>query len=219
MPLGNQGLLFAAVEGDVDEAVLRRLIGEVGGTVRAVYGKRGKDHLRRKIQGFNQAARYSRWAILVDLNREAECAPELRRAWLPDPAPQMCFRIAVRAIEAWLLADGGRIARFLRIPMAQVPRNPEAVEDPKRTLVDLARHSTSRAIREDIVPRPGSGRAVGSRYSARLIQFVDGLWSPTLAERNCESLQRCRQRFSELVRLTGPFVPARESRLSRRPRR
>lgn len=204
MPLGYQGLVSAAVEGDVDEAVLRRLISEVGGAVHAVYGKRGKDHLRRKMQGFNQAARYIQWVVLVDLDRDAECAPELRRTWLPDPAPQMCLRVAVRAIEAWLLADAGRISRFLRIPKMRVPPEPEEAENPKRTLVDLARHSKSRAIREDIVPRPGSGRAVGPAYSSRLIQFVDSLWHPSTAERNCESLRRCRQRLSELVRSTEP---------------
>jgi len=140
-------VISGAVEGIVDEAVLRRLVQHVQGTVNAVYGKNGKTHLRQRLDGYNQAARFGSWIVLVDLDHEADCAPLFRTAWLPNPAPLMCFRIAVREIEAWLLADRERLSTFLSITASRMPREPEAEPDPKRTVVDLARRARRREIR------------------------------------------------------------------------
>jgi hypothetical protein len=84
----------------------------------------------------------------------------------------MCFRVAVRETEAWLLADRERLARFLGISTSRIPLDPEAMDDPKSLMVDLARHSRRREIREDMIPRSGSGRNVGPAYVSRLIEFV-----------------------------------------------
>ncbi len=63
---------------------------------------------------------------------------------MPDPAPYMCFRVAVREVEAWLLADREQIARFLSIARSRVPQSPETLDNPKQRLVELARHSRRR---------------------------------------------------------------------------
>ena len=68
-------VISGAVEGDVDEAVVRRLILHVGAEPGPIHGKRGKGHLRRNLPGYNQAARYGPWVVLVDLDHDAECAP------------------------------------------------------------------------------------------------------------------------------------------------
>ncbi len=44
-------VIYAAVEGLVDEAVVRKLIREAGADAGEVYGKRGKGHLRQKMGG------------------------------------------------------------------------------------------------------------------------------------------------------------------------
>lgn len=199
MPTAIPVFFSIAVEGDVDEAVARRLVKEAGGNIHRIYGKRGKDHLRRSIDGYNRAARFVPWIFLVDLNHEEQCAPALRNSWLPVPEAKMCFRIAVREIETWLLADGEAFARFLRVARSRIPSNPEAVESPKRTVVELATHSRARVVREDLIPRPGSGRAIGPAYSTRLIQFAESAWRPNIAERNADSLLRCRKRLKEFV--------------------
>jgi hypothetical protein len=93
--------ISAAVEGDVDEAVVRKLVQLAGGQMGTVYGKTGESALRARIKGCNNAARHSPWLVLVDLDRDAECAPPLRQSWLPILAPRLCFRIAVRQVEAW----------------------------------------------------------------------------------------------------------------------
>ena len=155
-----------------------------------------------KISGYNQAAHYSPWVVIADLNHEAACAPLLKRAWLPSPAPRMCFRIAVREIESWLLADSERISSFLKVAKAEIPNDTEALGDPKQTMVQLAGRSRSRAIQEDMVPRPGGGRREGPAYSSRLVEFVmdqERGWRPVVAARRSDSLAGCLRSLKRLV--------------------
>lgn len=187
-------VITGAAEGLVDEAVLRRLLEHVGAATGPIYGKNGKAHLRRHLRGYNQAARYSPWLVLVDLDDDAHCAPPFLQEWLPDPAPNMCFRVAVREIEAWLLADRERMAAFLQVGAGRIPPEPEALNEPKRALVQLAGQSRRRDIREDMVPRPGTGREVGPAYTSRLIEFVwehRRGWRPEVAALASDSLRRC----------------------------
>jgi hypothetical protein len=186
----TEHIITAAVEGIVDEAVARKLVHHVGALSGDVYGKNGKRSLLQKIPGYNNAARHSPWIVVVDLDHDADCAPPFRANCLLDPAPFMCFRIAVREVEAWLLADRERIASFLQVPLKTVPVDPESLNNPKETVVNLARRSRSRNIREDLVPRLGSGRSIGPAYSSRLIEFAANQWRPNLAATQSSSLQR-----------------------------
>jgi hypothetical protein len=196
-------VIYGAVEGLVDEAVVRRLIRHVGAEPGPIYGKNGKVYLRKQVKGYNEAARWTPWIVLVDLNHDADCAPPFQAEWLPSPAPKMCFRVTVRQVEAWLLADRERMARFLRVPLPRIPYSLETVDDPKRLMVDLARRSRRRDIREDMVPRPDSGRKVGPAYASRLIEFVGDEreeWRPDVAARSSDSLNRCLRCLCRLVK-------------------
>ena len=197
-------VISSAVEGVVDEAVVKRLIIDAGGEIGPIYGKKGKSLLKQRINGYNNAARHRHnpWIVLVDLNREADCPPPLKAVWLPNPGPFMCFRIAVREIEAWLLADRERFASFFRVRLSDVPAEPELLDDPKEAVIELSRRSRSRDIRLDMAPRPGSGRKIGPAYVSRLIEFVSDPqkgWRPERAARSSDSLRRCLVRIRELV--------------------
>lgn len=189
----------AAVEGITDEAVVKRLAAHVGAHVGAVYGKHGKHALKQKMNGYNQAARHAPWIVVADLDRDHDCAPELVSEWVPLPSELMCFRVAVRAVEAWLLADVETMASFLGVAHTAIPASPDEHDDPKRTLVDLARQSRRREIREDMVPRPKSGRAVGPAYASRLIEFTTSAWRPAVAAERSESLRRAIASLKRLI--------------------
>lgn len=195
-------IISAAVEGITDEAVVRKLIMHVGAEPGAVYGKNGKPHLKERIAGYNNAAQHAPWIVLVDLDRTADCAPPLRTDWLPAPARLLCFRVAVRTVEAWLLADGEALADFLGVARKKIPNNPESLATPKETMVNLARTSRRKAIRDDMVPRQGSGRAVGPAYASRLIEFASSGWRPEQASHQSDSLRRAIACLQNLVHPT-----------------
>ncbi len=194
MDQDNNLIVYGAVEGDVDESALRVLLRSENIFIGGIFGKKGKDFLRNKVRNYNNAARFSNWVILVDLDQEQQCAPELVVNWLPQQSPYMFLRVVVRSIESWLLADKERIARFLVVPVRDVPDNPENLDDSKLSMINLARKSKSRAVREDMIPREGSGRKVGPAYNSRLIEFIQDSrkgWRPDVAANNADSLQRC----------------------------
>lgn len=185
----------------MDEAVLRLLVEHAGGSTGTVYGRRGKAYLQQRIHGFNQAARHTRWVVLVDLDASADCPLELRKDWLPNPSPQLCFRVVVRAVEAWLMADAENLARYLGIARSRIARDPESVESPKQALVNLARRSPRRNIRQDMVPRPASGRLEGPAYSSRVTEFATLRWRPEVAAQHSNSLARAIRCIRQLVQL------------------
>lgn len=207
MPGAGEVVISGAVEGLVDEAVLRSLIRHVGAVPGPIYGKHGKEYLRKNLGGYNQAAQLAPWVVLVDLDQDTDCAPPFRAIWFPIPAPRMCFRVAVREIEAWLLADRYRLGMFLGIRVSAIPPDSESLPDPKQTMVDLARHSWRAEIRHEMVPHRGSGRETGPAYNARLIEFVENRkkgWRPEVAAQASESLRRCLLCLRRLVQ--GPEV-------------
>ncbi|MCK6628900.1 MAG: hypothetical protein L6R45_27440 [Anaerolineae bacterium] len=182
------------VEGDTDEVIIRRVLEYAGLECGTVYGKHGKSDLLKRLPNYNQAARFGAWLAVVDLDRDTLCASDFVRNTLPEPMSGMCFRVAVRAIESWLLADAEHLAAYLGISPTKIPPNPDLEIDPKTTLINLARLSHRKALRQEIVPRQGSGGRVGPGYTARLIEFVlssDYTWRPEVAIHHSESLKRC----------------------------
>jgi hypothetical protein len=192
-------VISAALEGPTDEAVARRLIEAAGAEMGAVYGLNGKAKLLQRLNGYNTAAHFAPWLVLMDLDEDANCVPPFRARHLPQPAEAMCFRVAVHEVEAWLLADREAMARFLSVSAARIPLHPDEVLDPKRIIVDVARQARRREFREGIVPRPSSGRSVGALYTSLMIQYVQTQWRPEVAEQQSDSLRRCRVRLQELV--------------------
>jgi hypothetical protein len=186
------------VEGLQEEAVAKKLLMHVGLEVGTVYGRSGKPHLLKRIGAYNKAAYHAAWFALVDLDMDAPCPSQALAQWLPDPADKMCFRIVVRSIEAWLLADRENIAKFLAVSLSKIPHRIEAEPDAKRTLINIARTSHNRSIREDIVPRQESGAKVGPLYVARLSEFTENHWQPGEAANHSESLRRCIKALSTL---------------------
>ena len=175
-----------AVEGPSDEAVVAAVLRANGHDVGVVHGKRGKHHLDGNIHGYARAAMHAPWLIVRDLDQDAACAAELLAAKQPGGHPG-CVRIAVRAIEAWLLADPAS-AQWLGVASSLLPRDVEGLEDPKEALVNLARRSRSATIRADIVPT--LSRSIGPGYVDQVRTFCALRWRPDVAARRSESLAR-----------------------------
>ncbi|XXY49790.1 hypothetical protein WME91_01375 [Sorangium sp. So ce269] len=180
-----------AAEGETDLTIARavlRLADLHPGTVIAC---RGKGNLDKGLIGYNAAAKGAPWFVLRDLDNDAPCPGTLVARLAPKKSSSLCFRIAVRASEAWLMSDRERMARFLRISEALVPDSPDSLDDPKLELVNLARRSTKKAIVAAMVPRAGMARRIGPEYEARLIEFALDHWRPEIGRTKSQSLDRC----------------------------
>lgn len=191
-----------AVEGASDEAVFSRVVRSRGADVHRVQVQQGKPGLRRALPGYNSAARHAPWLVLVDLDHDFECAAALASVWLPRPSRFMRLRVVVRAIESWLLADHERFSMFFSVPKSALPFGPDDLEDAKVSLLAAVARSRRRDIREDMLPRPGSGRRVGAAYTSRLIEFAGDTsrgWRPDAAAERSPSLAKCLTRLDELI--------------------
>ncbi len=181
-----------ASEGSLDEQVLRQLIAQSARRIipGVCYGKRGRDDLRENLPRFNQAAQHHPFIILADLENGA-CAPALLREWLPRGAnPKLAFRIAVRMVESWLLADCQAFAKFLGVSTALLPDAPDGESNPKARIIELARRSRLREIRQDLVPAPQSTSRVGKNYVGQLSRFALEHWQSKRAAKNSPSLAK-----------------------------
>ncbi len=181
-----------AVEDELSEAVLRKLLAQSqpGFAVGHAYRRGGFSYLRRTVAGFNQAARGVPFVLLTDLDR-CQCAPALIEEWLRQPRhANLIFRVAVRAVEAWLLGHRSAVAAFLGIAERLVPRDVDGLRDPKGALIRLATRSRYRHRREAIVPRRGSTARIGPDYNGCLSESVRQDWNAGEAARCSPSLER-----------------------------
>jgi hypothetical protein len=185
-------IINTLVEGDLDEAAAWKLVTASHHTPGVCYGKHGWGYIRNKIQGFNQAARALHCLALVDfMDTGLPCAPEVVNQWLPYREPRMLFRVVVRELESWLIADRVNLADFLRVNVSVIPPTPEQLVDPKRELINIARRSTYSRIRSALVPDPRSTAQVGKLYVSEMTQFIEERWDIATARSNAPSLDRC----------------------------
>ena len=179
-----------AVEDDLSEQLLRRLLRErpVPYAIGPVFKQGGFGYLKKQTPAFNNSAKACPILLLTDLDQRP-CAPELILDWLKQPKhPDFLLRVAVREVEAWLLASDASLRDYLGIRRSVAFPDPEALSDPKIELLKLAEESPRRDIREAIVRRDtGNNLRQGPAYNSTLSFFVDQTWSPELAASKCPS--------------------------------
>lgn len=187
MPFG-----VAVVEGAMEERIAERLAQHFGFSFRAISNKGGGGKFWKDVARFDQAARNTGPLLgLVDLET-AVCASGLIVGKLGRmPHPNFALRVAVRMAESWLLADRAGIAAFLGVKLKEVPAEPEKEADPKQRLVQLARGSKRREVRERIAPAPDQiGGKVGREYLPAMSEFVRNHWNIGAAAAAAPSLRR-----------------------------
>ena len=193
--------IYIATEDVLSEAVADRLVLEVhqGLRVAVRMGRKGNGFLKSKLFDLAKTAHAIPVLLLTDLDRTT-CPPTLIADWRGRRvfSDDMLFRVVVREIEAWLLADREGFSRFSGIPVDKVPHHPESLDDPKRTLLNLIRRHGNRNIKAEILPQRGSHAAVGFGYNQTLVQFVRESWSAARAAKNASSLDRACRRLREL---------------------
>jgi hypothetical protein len=194
-----------AVEDLLSETVARRLLADSGRdfAVGVVYNRGGNGYLRKTAKGWNSAAKSTPFFLLTDLD-SVPCPSLLRSTWLSASLhPNFIFRVAVREVESWLLADRHGLSSFLRVPKTSCPEQPDDLSDAKASLVALASRSPLNVIKTRIVPRAKSTAKQGRDYNGCLSDFVMTRWNPSEAALSSPSLDRCRRKLASFAPLWG----------------
>lgn len=181
-----------AVEDVLSEAVLREILKQSQRpfSVGTCLNRGGYGYLKKNLPGLNNAAQGMPYLVLTDLDN-AECPLAIISKWLSKPKhPNLIFRIAVKEVEAWLLAHREAFAKFLGISVNLIPDDVDAIPDPKQFLINLARKSNKTSLRDAIVPAANSTASIGKDYNGKLIKFVQEDWQMELAQANSRSLQK-----------------------------
>lgn len=194
------GWISLATEDQLSEAVGLRLLSETEPLLQPyqLLRRDGFGYLRSRMESWCQLSRVQPLFLLTDLDRQA-CPRELIEEWLGDRTcpPNFLFRVAVREVEAWLLADHQGMRNLIG-SKGKLPDMPDDIQDPKLALLSLARLA-SRNVREDLVRLDGGALRQGVGYNARLCEWVQNSWSPARAAQRSPSLDRARTRLSELA--------------------
>lgn len=183
---------IVVAEGLLEEPVALRLLRAAGDRSIGlnVIRKHGSGDFWSSVVRYDQAAPHVGPILaLADLDRAPCPSGLIQRFCRRPPHRDLVLRIAVRSLESWLLADEG-IATFLGVPATRLPRRPDMEDNPKRTLVNLARQSTRSRIKESIVPEPETCGLVARGYLACMTKFVKFDWNPLRARSRSSSLDR-----------------------------
>jgi hypothetical protein len=187
-----------AVEDALSEHVLRAVFSQTAPHLKIanVLHQGGYGYIKRIIKGLNHAARGMPYFVLTDLDKGA-CPASLITEWLGTQPVHvnLSFRIAVTEVDAWLFAHRGAFVSFLGIRhlAKKIPADSETIEDPKRLLINLCKHSKISRIRKAIVPE-GTAK-IGPGYNDEMAMFVERHWDARAAAGNSDSLDRAIKKF------------------------
>jgi len=180
-----------AVEDKLSETVIRKVLqtSKHSYIVGACFCRGASGYLKKNIKGFNNASKATTFLLLTDLDT-TECAPTLIRQWLTCPQnPNFLFRIAVKEIESWILADRISFANFLGIPVKRIPLITDEINDPKQFILNLADKSKKTSLRSGMIFRQKEVLRPGPDYNGCLISFIEKDWKISQAVLHSPSLK------------------------------
>jgi hypothetical protein len=196
--------IAVATEDELSEAIALRLISELKlpHDVTHALRRNGFGYLQSKMDSWCQMAEHQIMLVLTDLD-QANCLVEFRDQWLAArPLPtSLIFRIAVREVESWVLADH-QAMRELVGKKGVLPTQPDTLPDPKQALLGLGK-TAPKSVRDDLIRTIDGQLRQGVGYNARLTHWINTAWSPERAAERSPSLARARIRIQEAAEAFG----------------
>lgn len=188
---------YIATEDRLSEALAEHIVKAAGHIVAAKIPKDRRRHagfgyLKTRLPDFIKSCLGGlSFFLLTDLDTST-CPPNLLKNWLggTDKPENLLLRVAVREVEAWVLADRSRFADWLGVAETEIPVNPESCLDPKADLLSLVAKSKKRNLKEGLLPKKGAPTPVGLEYNDLLCDFVETKWRLDEALKIAPSLAR-----------------------------
>ena len=193
-------LLRIAFEDEPSKAIIQKIISSlrINCEIKFYHG-RGFGNLKKMAPSLNQAAEQAPCILITDLDT-SECPVSLRNSWINNRTQKeyFIFRIAVREIESWILADRINFSEYFGVNLRKIPYNTDIIPDPKKHLISIARKSKKGWVKRDIPPIAKSTASVNPNYNQRLVDFITEQWSPHDASTSSGSLKKA---LSDIERL------------------
>jgi len=202
------------VEDEPSAAVARKLVANRNAACRTTLRfrdgypsvKGGYGDIKRMAPAFLNMARAGQHTfILTDLDT-TDCPPTLIRDWFDIPQnqpialpPEVVFRVPVREVESWLLADRDAFARFMGISRANFDNKPDELADAKEHLLNVIAHKGRRRWHREMLPQAPTA-SIGPLYNEKLCEFIRENWDPSRAADNSPSLARTIEALMRLGR-------------------
>lgn len=160
--------IILAVEDELSLAVGNKIASYAGWNVETILAKNGKGYLSKKFRDLCSTAKHRAVFLLVDLNSSYHCAPSLLREWMKgiQIPPLLFFRVAVREIESWLLADHEAMKTLLGTE-GKLMLQPDNLKNPKEELLALLK-KVNKYIREGVVRSDKGEISQGVAYNSIL---------------------------------------------------
>jgi len=165
----------------------------------------GFGHIKTNIKGYYQSFVNVPCFVLTDLD-DRPCAPGLMTEWLGQSPPyrsNFIFRVAVREVEAWLLADHGAIAKFLGLNKEYVSREiieADRLPDPKLKLLQLALRTKKSDLQKDMLRLENGSPRQGPAYNMRIGEYISKYWDIRNAAVFSDSLKRAVNALKKIKR-------------------
>ncbi len=179
------------VEDELHEALVLRVCDYLNRQAPKIFIKKGKTKLidKTQVRKLNRDNNNQQFFMVVDLDNDSACAAAEKRRLLngDTPSPALKIIIAVRAAEAWLLADRHELATYLGVALKHLPQRPEGETKPKETLINIARKSRNRHIKTALVPITDTAKQ-GPEYNTQIADYVRDRWNLEAAKNNAASL-------------------------------
>jgi hypothetical protein len=184
--------IYIATEDELSTAVAQKIV-KAASTDFDIYDvlcRGGYGYLKSHIREFSNLAKNVPVFLMTDLDNH-ECPPGLINNWrrgtsLPE---NLIFRVCVREVESWLLADHNGIKSLLGPRIGKLNDDPDALDDPKRELLKLA-DKAPRRIKSELIAEEGSAASQGLGYNSLLSNFIKSTWDLEAACTRSSSLNR-----------------------------
>ena len=213
-------LFYAYVEDAPSQAVLMKIMDSVNDSESPTFGfregyplvMRGESRIKKEFPASLKMASKGLYTIsLVDLDvYDYPCPPSLVRDWLGIAKdanivlpPQTILRVATRTIEAWIMADRKKFARYFDLTESLLPAIPDDVLKPRHEFFEILRKKEHTSLRKKgwAGMLPSKNSHIGPKYNVIMCDFIERHWSPQRAEQNSPSLKRTMDRLRSMMEL------------------
>lgn len=191
--------IVLATEDELSECLGEKLIRDANTTLNVTLRLRkgGFGYLKSKLPSLCGISKTQPVILFTDLDR-CECPKILINNWFKgmDKPKGLLFRVVVREIESWVLADHKAFSEYFGISAAKLPQDPDSILDPKATLLKLVGGSR-RELKEAMIAKKGALAIQGVGYNTILGDFIRTSWSPQRAQERSKSLKKAFTRINE----------------------